>query len=172
MSLRNKVLEISTMLRFDSVLDHSISCRWRPLTQNESCRPQITDEQKVLIPQVLENDSRGSICDAKWQTAVSKSTILQCFCNKLHIFPYTLRVCLQRSAQHKRGVVDFGQFCHLVLTEVAVYLKRITYSSKCSFSLSGDLNKQQCPTLVNRTPARSVQSATRRRLKYGLVCNI
>ena len=107
-------------------------------------RPQITDEQKAAIRQVLENNARVSLRDAERQTGVSKSTIQRYFRNELHVFPYKLQVGPQLSDQDKQARVHFAQSCLSKMTEDAGYLKRIIYSDECSFSLCGGVNKQNC----------------------------
>ena len=107
-------------------------------------RPQITYEQKAAIRQVLENNATVSLRDAERQTGVSKSTIQRYFRNELHVFPYKLQVGPQLSDQDKQARVHFAHSCLSKLTEDAGYLKRIIYSDECSFSLSGDVNKQNC----------------------------
>ena len=63
---------------------------------------------------------------------------------ELGYFPYKLQTGMALTAQNKQARIQYADHCLAQLEIDSDYLRNIIYSDKCSFSLSGGVNKQTC----------------------------
>lgn len=107
-------------------------------------RPQISQDKKDLIQQMLEEDPRVSLRLVEARTVVFRSTVWRFLRRELHFFPYKLQVGSRLSDPDKHARL---QYAHNFLSKLASdgdYAGKIWYSDECSFSLAGAVNKQNC----------------------------
>ena len=107
-------------------------------------RPQITNEQKEAIKELLKDNPRISLRAAEQECGVSKATIQRFFRRELHVFPYKLQLGTQLNNQDRQMRIQFAQYCLSKLENDQDYLKKVIFSDECHFSLAGGVNKQNC----------------------------
>lgn len=107
-------------------------------------RPQISEENKDRIRTMFAEDPTLSLRIAATEIGIHHTTIWRFLRRELKLFPYKLQLHQQISDEDKAKRIEFAQYCRNELGNESGYLKRIVFSDECKFSLSGQVNKQNC----------------------------
>lgn len=107
-------------------------------------RPNISEERKNDVRDLVKSNPRISLRQLTAQTGVPTTTVWRILRNELRLFPYKLQMGVELSDNDKQNRISFAQYCRAQLRENPGYLKRIVFSDECHFSLSGHVNSQNC----------------------------
>lgn len=123
-------------------------------------RPQISQGRRARIRELFDNNPRLSLRTVASEVGVAHSTVWNILRNELNRFPYKLQRTTTLTEDHKIRRKQFAQTCRRELRDDAEYLKRIVFSDECKFTLSGQVNKQNCRIWGTERPNEVYETRT------------